>query len=70
MRENLKALRKIHNLTQDQTAHQVGITKRQYQALESGESFGSVPVWYRLKHLLGAPTIDYLLEQVDDNAKL
>lgn len=70
MRENLKALRKLYGFTQGQLAQRVGITTRQYQALESGKSYGSVPIWLKLRPLLGSPHIEYLLEQVDETTKL
>ena len=63
MRENLKKLRIQNELTQIKIAEQIGIEKRQYQALEAGTSYGSVPVWEKLRDILKAPSIDYLLEQ-------
>lgn len=65
-RKNLICLRQKNDLTQAETAEKLGITERHYQALEAGTSDGSVKVWNRLKALLGAESIDYLLEQEDE----
>jgi transcriptional regulator with XRE-family HTH domain len=66
LRENLRAERKLKDLTQEQAADQIGTTARQYSRLETGTSDGSIKVWKRLRDLLGKP-IDYLLEQVADH---
>lgn len=66
MRKNLVEMRKKANLTQAEMAKMLGITNRHYQVLEAGNSDGSVKVWQALKELLGAKSIDYLLEQTDD----
>lgn len=66
MRKNLIHLRKKRKLSQAQTAGAIHITARQYRRLEAGNSDGSVKVWQALKELLGAKSIDYLLEQTDD----
>lgn len=66
MRKNLITERKQKRLTQAETAQRIGITTRQYQALEAGTSDGSIKVWLRLKDLFHKP-IDYLLEQEADN---
>ena len=65
LRTNLIITRKQKKLTQAETAKIVGITTRQYQALEAGTSDGSIKVWQRLKDLFHKP-IDYLLEQVEE----
>ena len=66
MRKNLKGKRESTGFTQDEAARRVGIKPRQYKALEAGTSNGSVKVWKELKRLLDAPTIDHLLEQVEE----
>ena len=66
LRTNLIITRKQKKLTQAETAKIVGITTRQYQALEAGTSDGSIKVWQRLKDLFHKP-IDYLLEQAEPN---
>ena len=62
MRENLKAERKLSNNTQEEVAASLGITARQYRAIEAGASDGSMKVWQKLKRLFGKP-IDYLTEK-------
>ncbi|MDR3348840.1 MAG: helix-turn-helix domain-containing protein [Acidaminococcales bacterium] len=62
-RENLVNARSKAEYTQKGIAEIVGITERQYQGLESGTSRGSIKVWEKLKTLLGAPSIDWLLQQ-------
>lgn len=66
VRTNLINERKRKQLIQTEVAKILGITTRQYQALEAGTSKGSVPVWERLKDLFHKP-IDYLLEQAEPN---
>lgn len=61
MRKNLIAKREQNKLTQAKTAKTIGITTRQYQALEAGTSDGSVKVWQKLKDLFKT-SIDTLLE--------
>lgn len=63
MRYNLISLRKKKKYTQLELATKLGITERQYQRLEAGDSKGSVDVWESLKHILKAKSIDWLLEQ-------
>ena len=67
MRENLSNARKNHGYTQPEIATKVGITERHYRALEAGTSKGSVDVWEKLKVILHAKSIDWLLEQSDEN---
>lgn len=63
LRENLIRLRKKKKLTQAEIAQEIKLTVRQYSRLEAGTSDGSVKTWIALKKLLGAKSIDYLLEQ-------
>lgn len=67
MRDNLTKARKKYHYTQDTIANELGITTRHYRALESGTSKGSVDVWEKLKDILHAKSIDWLLEQPDNN---
>ena len=62
MRYHLADSRRTKGYTQAFAAAELGITTRQYQAIESGESNGSIPVWESLRTLLDAPSIDYLLQ--------
>lgn len=66
MRQNLINLRKRKKLTQAEIAQAIHLTARQYSRLEAGTSDGSVKTWKALKKLLGAKSIDYLLEQTED----
>ncbi len=62
LQNNLKTERKKADLTQTEVAKHLGITVRQYQAIEAGTSDGSIKVWRKLSELFHKP-IDYLLEQ-------
>ena len=70
MRINLIKLRQNKNLTQVELAKKLEISERQYRSLEAGTSDGSIKIWYKLKSILNAETIDYLLEQEVDNTNL
>lgn len=61
MRQNLRNARKRKGLTQRDIALLLNITVRQYGAIESGASNGSVKVWQEIKRVLGG-TIDDLLQ--------
>ena len=65
VRNNLIYLRQEKGYTQIEVALKVGISLRQYQALEAGTSDGSIKVWKRLKKLLNAKSIDYLLAETN-----
>jgi DNA-binding helix-turn-helix protein len=62
LRNKLKAVRKEVDLTQIEVAKRLGITVRQYQAIEAGTSDGSIKVWRKLSELFHE-TIDNLLAQ-------
>lgn len=70
MRKNLKDLRKKRGFSQKELAEKIDISERQYQRIEAGTSDGSVALWQNLKAILKSKTIDYLLEQEDDNSNL
>ena len=61
MRQNLRKARKRKGLTQNDIARLLNITVRQYGAIETGASNGSVKVWLEIKRVLGG-TIDDLLQ--------
>ena len=63
MREQLKELRIKKHYTQSRLAEKAGVTTRHYKGLEAGTSKGSVDVWEKLRDILGAKSIDYLLDQ-------
>ena len=64
-RLNLISARKNKQYTQTELASKLNITERQYQRLEAGTSKGSVDVWEKLKLILRAESIDWLLKQSD-----
>lgn len=51
MRSNLIKARKDKKWSQEQTAEKLGISLRQYQRIESGESIGTIDQWDRLEDL-------------------
>ena len=55
--------RKDKQYTQAELASKLNITERQYQRLEAGTSKGSIDVWVKLKDILRAETIDWLIKQ-------
>ena len=66
MRPHLIQKRKEHNMTQEEVATFLDVTTRHYQALESGDSNGSVTVWQELAKLFNTK-IDFLLSQGSDH---
>lgn len=62
-RVNLICARKDKQYTQAELASKLNITERQYQRLEAGTSKGSIDVWVKLKDILRAETIDWLIKQ-------
>lgn len=64
LRNNLKQERKKTKQTQAEVAKHLNITVRQYSAIETGTSDGSVKVWRKVSELFHKP-IDYLLAQGD-----
>jgi len=62
----LQSLRVARKLTQRQLAERLGLATRHYQKIEAGTTRGSVQIWQKLVELLGAPSIDYLLQEADD----
>lgn len=65
MRQNLREARKRKRLTQSDVARLLNITVRQYGAIETGASNGSVKVWQKIKRVLGG-TIDDLLQDKEN----
>ena len=64
MRNNLRCLRRQQNLTQENISERLGLSLRQYRRMELGDENGALSNWYKLKEILNAPSIDYLLQQV------
>jgi len=67
MRYNLINARKKAHLTQKELGELMGVSDRHINSLENGTSYGSVPLWERLRELFGIP-IDSLLEQTERRA--
>lgn len=65
VRQNLREARKRKRLTQSDVARLLNITARQYGAIETGASNGSVKVWQEIKRVLGG-TIDDLLQDKEN----
>ena len=65
MRQNLRKARKRKGLKQNDIARLLNITVRQYGAIETGASNGSVKVWQKIKRVLGG-TIDDLLQDKEN----
>lgn len=61
MRQNLKIARMRKHMTQTDMAKLLAVTPRQYRAIESGASNGSIKLWQEIKRVLGG-TIDDLLQ--------
>ena len=60
LKNNLHTERETHTKTQREVALALGITERQYHALENGTSNGSMNVWKKAREYFRKP-IDYLL---------
>jgi len=54
-RKALKKARIFNGYTQRDMSSLIGITERQYQNLEYGDSFGSEATWDKLEGVLGVP---------------
>lgn len=54
MRHALIEQREKCNLTQKEIAKKLGISERNYQRYESGQSKGDIEFWVKLSELLGA----------------
>ena len=58
-RKNLKAARMARNLTQDQVATSIGLTRTMITQIEKGTANGSEATWRKLAALLGK-SVDHL----------
>jgi len=63
--ENLKALRKKHNLTQVKLAAELGVTKRSIVNYEAGRSYPSVDTVARLEELYNV-RMDLLIDESEE----
>lgn len=50
VRRRLKALRALHDLTQNEMAERCGVTRTVYGKIEQGKLKGSSEFWIKVKH--------------------
>ncbi len=62
MRKNLKALRIKHNLTQEQIANQIGISRAYYTNIEIGRNTPSLDISIKIKEVLNYKSDDLFLK--------
>jgi repressor LexA len=62
----IKSRRKLHKLTQEQVAIEVGVTKSAISKFESGASLPSLQVLRKMSQLFRVP-VDYLMRAADDH---
>lgn len=55
MRRRLKEARDSNNMTQKQLAGKLGISMRQYQRIENGDSDGTFKTWDLLEDMFHVP---------------
>lgn len=65
MRHELKKARENAGLTQQAMAEKLGVSVRQYQRMESGDSNGAFHHWDALEDLLGVH--QRILREIKDN---
>lgn len=63
----LKACRVNCNLTQEEAAKQLGITKKSLLNYEQGKTFPTVPMIHKMERLYGVPYADIIFLP-EDNA--
>jgi len=66
MKNRLKVLRAENNLTQEQLAQSVGVSRQAINAIETGKYDPSLPLAIKLGKLFGKPVEDIFL--VDEDA--
>lgn len=55
MKNKIKELRTKHAFTQEDLAHQVGVSRQTINALEKGKFDPSLPLAFKLSHLFSIP---------------
>lgn len=55
MRTNLKLLRVKENLTQEETAERLGVSRQTYQEIESGKRPGTLNFWRSVRNQFEVP---------------
>jgi len=67
MKNCLKVLRAEHNLTQEELAQRVGVSRQAINAIETGKYDPSLPLAIKLAKLFGKPVEEiFSLEEVKD----
>ena len=61
MKNRLKVLRAEHNLTQEDLAQRVGVSRQAINAIETGKYDPSLPLAIKLGRLFGKPVEDIFL---------
>ena len=55
MKNSIKELRARHQLTQEDLAHKVGVSRQTINAIEKGKFDPSLPLAFKLAHLFHTP---------------
>jgi putative transcriptional regulator len=66
MKNRLKVLRAENNLTQEQLAQSVGVSRQAINAIETGKYDPSLPLAIKLGKLFGKPVEEIFLVEEDD----
>lgn len=65
MKNNIKVYRAIHNLTQENLAEKVGVTRQTIHAIEKGKYDPSLELAFKLSRLFNARIEDIFLYEGD-----
>lgn len=65
MKNNIKVYRAIHNLTQENLAEKVGVTRQTINAIEKGKYDPSLDLAFKLARLFNAKIEDIFLYEGD-----
>jgi putative transcriptional regulator len=67
MKNNIKVYRAIHNLTQENLADKVGVTRQTINAIEKGKYDPSLDLAFKLARLFDANIEDIFLYEGSEN---
>jgi putative transcriptional regulator len=67
MKNNIKVYRAIHNLTQENLAERVGVTRQTIHAIEKGKYDPSLDLAFKLARLFNANIEDIFLYEGSEN---
>lgn len=67
MKNNIKVYRAIHDLTQENLAEKVGVTRQTIHAIEKGKYDPSLELAFKLSRLFGARIEDIFLYKDGEN---